>query len=124
MGKTSKQKKARIGYDYVHSVVDDCSRFAYSEILPDERAGTCAQFFARAVEAFASYGITIERLITDNHWSYRHSNELRALLEDSTSPTSSFVRTAHRRTARSNSSTAHCRSSGHTGRFSRATPNA
>ena len=45
------QKKARIGYDYVHSVVDDHSRFAYSEILPDEKAATCAAFFARAVDA-------------------------------------------------------------------------
>ena len=42
MGSTCAQKKARIGYDYVHSVVDDHSRFAYSEILADEKAATCA----------------------------------------------------------------------------------
>ena len=46
-------KKARIGFDYVHSVVDDHSRFAYSEILPDEKADTCAGFFERALDHFA-----------------------------------------------------------------------
>jgi hypothetical protein len=44
MGSTSAQKKARIGYDYVHSVVDDRSRYAYSEILADEKASNCAAF--------------------------------------------------------------------------------
>ena len=82
MGKTSKQKKARIGFDYVHSMVDDHSRYAYSEILPDETAKTCAEYFARAVEAFAAAGITrIERVMTDNHWSYTRSNDLAAHLE-------------------------------------------
>jgi transposase len=42
IGKTSAQKKARIGYDYVHSMVDDHTRLAYSEILPDEKGPTCA----------------------------------------------------------------------------------
>jgi hypothetical protein len=37
IGKTFAQRKARIGFDYVHSVVDDHSRFAYSEILNDEK---------------------------------------------------------------------------------------
>ena len=56
MGKTSAQKKARIGFDYVHSLVDDHSRLAYSEVLDDETAGTCAEFLARAVEHFAAPG--------------------------------------------------------------------
>jgi transposase InsO family protein len=82
MGKTSAQKKARIGFDYVHSMVDDHSRYAYSEILPDETAATCAGFFARAVDAFAAAGIgRIERVMTDNHWSYTRSNDLAAHLE-------------------------------------------
>lgn len=42
MGSTAAKKKARIGYDYVHSMVDDHSRLAYSEILPDENGPTCA----------------------------------------------------------------------------------
>jgi hypothetical protein len=36
MGGTGVQKRARIGFDYVHSLVDDHTRLAYSEILPDE----------------------------------------------------------------------------------------
>jgi transposase InsO family protein len=79
---SSAHKKARIGFDYVHSLVDDHSRFAYSEILADEKAPTCAGFFERAVDAFAAAGITrIERVMTDNHWSYTHSNALAAHLQ-------------------------------------------
>jgi len=81
MTRTSTQKKARIGFDYVHSVVDDHSRFAYSEILPDEKADTCAAFFARALEVFTYAGITVEAVMTDNHWSYTRSRSLRELLE-------------------------------------------
>src|SRR5699024_4219370 len=47
MGSTSAQKRARIGYDYVHSMVDDHARLAYSEVLPDEKGPTCAEFIAR-----------------------------------------------------------------------------
>src|SRR3954452_10403751 len=65
MGKTSAQKKARIGYDYVHSLVDDHSRLAYSEVLADEQGPTCAGFLLRAAHYFTDHGITrIERLIT------------------------------------------------------------
>jgi transposase len=82
MGSTAAKKKARIGFDYVHSMVDDHSRYAYSEILPDETAPSCAGFFARAVDAFAAAGIErIERVMTDNHWSYTRSNDLAAQLE-------------------------------------------
>ena len=77
MGSTAALKKARIGFDFVHSIVDDHSRYAYSEIHDDETAATCAAFFARAVTAFAAAGITrIEAVMTDNHWSYTHSNAL------------------------------------------------
>ena len=82
MGRTSAQKKAGIGFDYVHSVVDDHSRFAYSEILDDEQAPTTVAFFARAVEEFAAAGITISAVMTDNAWNYTHSRDLAALLAD------------------------------------------
>lgn len=63
-----------IGFDYVHSMVDDHSRLAYSEILPDEKGATCAGFVARAAAYFAAHGITrIERIMTDNAWAYRYS---------------------------------------------------
>jgi transposase InsO family protein len=62
------------GFDYVHSLVDDHSRLAYSEILTDEKGQTCAGFLARAIDYFAAQGITsIERLMTDNAWAYRYS---------------------------------------------------
>jgi transposase InsO family protein len=91
LSRTANEKRARIGFDYVHSVVDDHSRLAFSEIHNDERANTTAEFFARAIEFFASHGITIERLMTDNAWSYRHSNQLRGLLEQH-SITHKFIR--------------------------------
>lgn len=82
MGRSAAQKKARIGFDYIHSVVDDHSRYAYSEILPDERASTCTGFLARAIEQFASAGIErIEAVMTDNHWSYTRNGTLPGLLE-------------------------------------------
>src|SRR5215218_8599440 len=74
MGSTGAKKRARIGYDYVHSLVDDHSRLAYSEILPDEKGQTCADFLLRAAAYFAAHGIpSIERVMTDNHFSYRKS---------------------------------------------------
>jgi len=82
MGKTSAQKKARIGFDYIHSVVDDHSRFAYSEVLADEKGPTCAAFLGRAVSSFAAAGIDhIDAVMTDNAWNYIHSNDLAATLE-------------------------------------------
>jgi transposase InsO family protein len=81
MGSTGAQKRAKIGYDYVHSMVDDHSRLAYSEILPDEKGPTCAAFILRAAQHFLAHGITqIERVITDNHFSYRRSDDVRAAI--------------------------------------------
>ena len=70
----SRVDKKPLGYDYVHSLVDDYSRLAYSEILPDEKGTTCAGFLSRAAAYFADHGITrIERVMTDNAWAYKHS---------------------------------------------------
>jgi len=69
-----RHKKVPIGYDYVHSMIDDHSRLAYSEILPDEKGPTCAAFLTRAAAYFAEHGITrIEQVMTDNAWAYRWS---------------------------------------------------
>ena len=77
----SRINKTPIGYDYVHSMVDDHSRLAYSEILPDEKGPTCGAFITRAAAYFAGHGITaIERVITDNHFSYRRSNHVKAAI--------------------------------------------
>ena len=69
----NRDRKRRIGYDYVHSMIDDHSRLAYSEIHDDEKADTCAGFLLRAAAYFAAMGITrIERVMTDNAFAYRH----------------------------------------------------
>jgi len=70
----TRDRSTKLGYDYVHCLVDDHSRLAYSEVLPDEKGATCAGFLTRAVAYFADHGITrIHRLMTDNAWSYRWS---------------------------------------------------
>lgn len=67
----------RLGFDYVHSLVDDHSRLAYSEILPDEKGTTCADFLLRAAGYFAAHGIhRIAEVMTDNHWSYTKSTRV------------------------------------------------
>jgi transposase InsO family protein len=81
MGSTGAKKRARIGFDFIHSVVDDHSRLAYSEVLPDEKGATCAEFLRRAAVYFAGHGITrIERVMTDNHFSYRLSLDVAAAM--------------------------------------------
>src|SRR5687768_10752456 len=71
---TTRKRSSKLGYDYVHSLVDDYSRLAYSEILPDEKGPTCAAFLERAAAYFAAHGIPrIERVMTDNAWAYRWS---------------------------------------------------
>jgi transposase InsO family protein len=70
--------RTRIGFDYVHSLVDDHSRLAFSEILPDEKGSTCAGFLLRAAAYFAEHGIDqIRQVMTDNHLSYSRSNDVR-----------------------------------------------
>jgi transposase InsO family protein len=82
-GDTAAHKKAKTGYDYVHSLVDDHSRLAYSEILADEKGDTCGDFLARAAVYFAEHGIPrIERVITDNHFSYRRSTRVAKVIEE------------------------------------------
>ncbi|AXE84022.1 Integrase core domain protein [Streptomyces sp. Go-475] len=61
-----------MGFDYIHSAVDDHTRLAYSEIHHDEKVATCAGFLIRAAAFFHAHGITrIERVLTDNAWAYR-----------------------------------------------------
>ena len=73
-GSILRDRNTKVGFDYVHSVVDDHSRLAYSEVLPDEKGATCAAFLDRAIGYFAAHGIPrIEPLITDNAWAYRYS---------------------------------------------------
>ena len=74
--------RLQVGWEFVHVAVDDCTRLAYVEVLPDEKALTAAGFLRRAITHYASYGITVEQLITDNGSAYRstiHAIACRAL---------------------------------------------
>jgi transposase InsO family protein len=62
------------GWDYVHVAIDDHTRLAYAEVLPDERTASCAGFLTRAAAWFAAHGVTIRRVLTDNALSYRRGN--------------------------------------------------
>jgi transposase InsO family protein len=76
-------RRSSMGFDYIHSAVDDHSRLAYSEVHADEKAATCAEFLRRAAAFFAGHGITrIERVLTDNAWPYRKSFAWRQTLAD------------------------------------------
>jgi transposase InsO family protein len=73
---------AQVGWEFVHVAIDDATRLAYVEVLADEKATTAIGFLRRAVAHFATYGITTERLITDNGSAYRstvHAIACRAL---------------------------------------------
>ena len=62
-----------LGYDYLHAAVDDHSRVAYVEPLPNERGETCAAFMGRAIEFFASCGVRVEGVMTDEALNYTRS---------------------------------------------------
>src|SRR5215217_2084861 len=59
------------GWEFVHIAVDDCTRLAYAEVLPDEKASTAIAFLRRAIAFYGRYGITIQALLTDNGSAYR-----------------------------------------------------
>ena len=70
------------GYDFLHVAIDDHSRYAYVEALPNERGATCAGFVLRAASHFAELGIRIERVMTDRAKNYVLAHEFAdALLE-------------------------------------------
>jgi len=81
---TSAEKRMRIGYEWVHSLVDDHSRYAYSELHRDERAATVTGFVERGLSHFAAQGIEAKRLLSDNAFVYRHNRSLRELLSEHT----------------------------------------
>jgi transposase InsO family protein len=79
------------GYEYLHVCVDDHSRLAYAELLPDERAGSAVAFLARALAFFAARGVQCERLLTDNGSAfishrYRHACQALGLRHTRTRP--------------------------------------
>ena len=59
------------GWEFVHVCVDDATRLAYVEVLPDEKGVTAAGFLRRAVDWFKGMGIEVERVLSDNGACYR-----------------------------------------------------
>jgi transposase InsO family protein len=70
------------GYRYLHHAVDDHTRVAYSEIHDDERKETAAKFWTRARAFFASLGVTVTEVMTDNGSCYRSNVFAKALGKD------------------------------------------
>jgi transposase InsO family protein len=80
--RTGAEKRMKVGKQFAHSIIDDHSRMAYTELHPDQRAPTVTAFVERALGVFAVHGIYAKRLQTDNAWAYVHNNSLAALLDD------------------------------------------
>lgn len=69
------------GWEYVHVAIDDTSRVAYAQVLPDERGESAAAFLRAAVAYYAGLGVTIRELLTDNGACYR-SRTFKATVAD------------------------------------------
>jgi transposase InsO family protein len=72
--------RERVGYELAHSMIDDHSRLAYTELHPDERGPTVVGFVERAITFFRAHGIEPGRLQTDNAWTYTKNRALVDLL--------------------------------------------
>lgn len=67
-----RRRRARgVGWEFLHVCVDDATRLAYAEVLPDEKAATAAAFMQRALAWFRSLDVMVERVMTDNGGCYR-----------------------------------------------------
>jgi transposase InsO family protein len=79
--KTGPKRLGATGWEFVHVCVDDATRLAYVEVLPDEKGATAAGFLRRAVTWFKGMGITIERVLSDNGSCYRSQVHAEACAE-------------------------------------------
>ena len=59
------------GWEFVHVAIDDASRIAFSQILPDEKKESAVAFLEASVAYYASLGVTVSRVMTDNGSCYR-----------------------------------------------------
>jgi transposase InsO family protein len=79
-GDKSGQKRGA-GWEFVHVCVDDASRVAFSQVMPDERKDSAVPFLKAAVAYYRSLGVTVTRVMTDNGSCYR-SGDFRQACKD------------------------------------------
>ena len=77
--RTGQSNTRGVGWEYVHLAIDDHSRLAYSEILPDETRASCLRFLFNALRFFRSLGVNVQRVMTDNGVSFRSLRYAKAL---------------------------------------------
>ena len=77
--RTGQSNTRGVGWEHVHLAIDDHSRLAYSEILPDEKRRSCLRFLFNALRFFRNLGIRVERVMTDNGSSFRSHRYAKAL---------------------------------------------
>jgi transposase len=91
------------GWEYAHVAIDDCSRFGYVEILPDQKRYTTTRFWLRAVREFQRRGIHVQRVLTDNGGAYLPGPSARPAA-GSASPPNGRDLTGHKPMAKRNAS--------------------
>ena len=64
-------RRGLVRWEFVHIAIDDCTRLAYAEVLPDEKATSAIGFLRRAIAFYKRHGMTVEQLLTDNGSAYR-----------------------------------------------------
>ena len=77
--RTGQSNTRGVGWEYVHLAIDDHSRLAYSEILPNEKRSSCLRFLFNALRFFRGFGVRVERVMTDNGSSFRSRRYAKAL---------------------------------------------
>jgi transposase InsO family protein len=70
-GRTGQSTSRGVGWEFIHVCIDDASRIAFSQVLKDERKGSAVAFLKAAVAYYASLGVTVQRVMTDNGSCYR-----------------------------------------------------
>jgi transposase InsO family protein len=69
--RTGQSNSRGVGWEFVHVCIDDHSRVAFSQILPDEKASSAVSFLEAAVAYYKSLGVTVTRVMTDNGSCYK-----------------------------------------------------
>jgi transposase InsO family protein len=77
--RTGQSNSRGVGWEYLHLAIDDRSRVAYSEILPDEKRRSCLRFLFNALRFFRAHGVKVQRVMTDNGSSFRSRRYAKAL---------------------------------------------